>query len=197
MTEILLDYDSSSWAWVEKRFRPYLQLLRPLVDVPESVNVRKTRRGYHVRIILNRAIAPREVVSIQSALGDDPRRTRLILDRMRKAKHRAGLQTANRLWEEKFRLDGTLVGREGDAPGEERSLRSMFFPDDLSFQNRRNSAEWSGPDARSYGSCPGCGKAFEDGDGILWKARGKWWHRRCRLKADKSEDGKDEVRREG
>lgn len=128
--EIKLDYDTTQWGQVEKRLSRYISYLR---GVAKDAEVKRTRRGYHIVITTDTKLTDKEINGIQALLGDDPVRVR-----MNNARLARGEKPWNRLWQMKFKVDGTIVGQEIPAPGETKSLKLMLFSDDLAFKRFRN-----------------------------------------------------------
>ena len=128
-TEIMLDYDIKDWRRCTARISPWLDHLRPHV---KDCDVRKTRKGYHVRIWIDLPLIPRRLNDLQAGMGDDGARVRMNERRIKK-----GIESWNRLWLIKFKLDGTVISKEVEAPGCTKQLREMLFPNDSYFREMR------------------------------------------------------------
>jgi len=114
-TEIKLDLDNysrpklmrliqSRWRFLFRFRWPGFGRLRV-----QSVDVRKTRHGYHIRILVRNKIPKRELNFLQLALGSDYRRECMNLRRIIAVKR---MKSWNILYQFKFNSRGDLTSTE-------------------------------------------------------------------------------------
>jgi hypothetical protein len=115
LTEIKLDFDNltekgllelirSRWRFLFRFGWPSFGRLRV-----RSVDVRRTKHGYHVRIAVKNYIGKRDLNFLQLALGSDFRRECLNLRRIIACRQ---MKVWNVLFEYKFNRRGDLISRE-------------------------------------------------------------------------------------
>lgn len=80
MTVLKLDYDGARLPRVEMRVAALSVVLRVRV---ERIHYARTRRGWHVVVVLSRRIAAAHIVAAQAILGSDPMRELFNLARVR------------------------------------------------------------------------------------------------------------------
>lgn len=81
---IKVDYDDNKNKILIKNIRSASAFLKKKKLEVTKVKVSRTRKGYHLRIWLNKTIGPYTTLRIQSILGDDPERQKFNLIRVRK-----------------------------------------------------------------------------------------------------------------
>lgn len=134
-TCIMLDYDRIGWQGVTKKISPWLDDLRKhfkACDVRSTHNTLKNKKGWHVRIWIDLDLKPRRLNDLQAGMGDDPSRVRMNERRIKR-----GIEPWNRLWLAKFKLDGTIISSETEAPGATSQLKEMLAPSDTYFREMR------------------------------------------------------------
>jgi hypothetical protein len=112
----LLHYISRRWGFVFRfPFIPFGQLC------VQSIDVRRTRHGFHIRIFVENKIPPMQGVLLQLALGSDYRRECLNYNRIA-----SSLESWNVLFYQKFDSVGRILSEERPDPQLSRTIAKLI-----------------------------------------------------------------------